>query len=409
MYIERHLSKQFLDASEHYPVIMVCGQRQVGKSTMLFHLKTQNRNYVSLDDMNARNLAKNDPQLFFETYGTPLLLDEFQRVPDILLEIKNIVDRNTLNNEPCNGMFWLTGSQKFEMMQDISESLAGRVAIFEMSSFSSAELDKKEFSLFDPSIDTLKKKVPSSNNLNNIFEKIFYGGMPKYVTEKLDRNRFFSDYVSTYIERDIKELSEIGKTDEFYQFLVYMAANTAQELKYDAISKEIGISAPTAKHWVTILEQSGIIFILRPFFKKITQRMVKTPKVYFMDTGLASYLTRWPDPETLENGNAAGAFFETFVVSELVKNYYNAGMNPEIFYYRDIDKKEIDVVIQKGRDLYPIEIKKGKNPKNPGKNFSVLKKLETEYNIKPGLIVCLSDQLIPYSKDIWYCPVSLLG
>lgn len=409
MYIKRHLSVSILNASKQFPVIMVCGQRQVGKSTMLYHIKAQNMNYVSLDDMNARNLAKTDPSLFFETYGMPLLIDEFQRVPEILLEIKRIVDFNLLNNKPCNGMFWLTGSQKFEMMKGISESLAGRVAIFNMSSFSSAEKDKKAFSIFNPDIECLKKKVTDSYNIHRVFEKIFYGGMPKYIVEGIDRDRFFSDYISTYVERDIKELSEIGKTDEFYQFLIYMAANTAQELKYDSISKEVGVSAPTVKHWVTILEQSGIIYIMRPFFKKVTQRMVKTPKVYFMDTGLASYLTRWPDPSTLENGNAAGAFFETYVISEIVKNYYNAGINPEIFYYRDIDKKEIDVVIQKGRNLYPIEIKKGKNPSNPGKNFSILKVFEPDYNVCPGLIICLAENLFPFSKNIWYCPVSLIN
>ncbi len=408
MYIERHLEQQILEASRYYPVVMVCGQRQVGKSTMLHHIKGPERRYVTLDDGNARRLASNDPALFFETYGYPLLIDEFQRVPSILLEMKKIVDQKALGGEDCNGMFWLTGSQKFQMMQGVSESLAGRVAIFDMASLSAAEIEGRPAALFRPDLDSLRERLKYSRHkdVHQIYEDIFRGGMPKLRSTDLDRDRFYMDYINTYIERDIKDLAQVGKLNEFYDFLVFMAARTGQELKYDEIAGAIGVSAPTAKSWVTILERSGVIFILRPYSSNITKRLVKTPKVYFMDTGLAAYLCRWPSAETLERGAMDGAFLETYVVTEIVKSYFNAGKPVDLFYYRDIDKKEIDLLIAEGEKLYPIEIKKGKEPAKPDKNFGVLRQFKKA--VEPGIILCMSDELIPYNRESWYCPVSVL-
>ncbi len=408
MYIQRHLEEQVLEASKFYPVVMVCGQRQVGKSTMLNHIREENRRYVTLDDGNARRLASTDPALFFETYGYPLLIDEFQRVPSILLEMKKIVDEKALAGEDNSGMFWLTGSQKFKMMQDVSESLAGRIAIFDMSSLSAAELDERPAAMFDPELSAIRDRMKTSKpkNVHQIYEEIFRGGMPKLRATELDRDRFYMDYINTYIERDIKDLAQVGKLNEFYDFLVFMAARTAQELKYEEISNAIGVSAPTVKAWVSILERSGIIFILRPYHSKITKRLIKTPKVYFMDTGLAAYLCRWPSAQTLEYGAMDGAFFETYVVTEIVKSYYNAGKPADLFYYRDIDKKEIDLLIVKGDKLYPIEIKKGKEPSNPDKNFGVLQQFGME--VQPGIVLCMSEDLIPYNREAWYCPVAVL-
>lgn len=408
MYIKRHLEEQILSASQYYPVVMVCGQRQVGKSTMLNQIRTPERRYVTLDDGNARRLASTDPALFFETYGYPLLIDEFQRVPSILLEIKKIVDQKALAGEDNAGMFWLTGSQKFKMMQNVSESLAGRIAIFDMSGLSASEIEERPAALFRPELQALRERLESSKkkNVHQIYEDIFRGGMPKLRTTTLDRDRFYMDYVNTYIERDIKDLAQVGKLNEFYDFLVFMAARTGQELKYDEIANAIGISQPTAKAWVTILERSGIIFILRPYFSNITKRLIKTPKMYFMDTGLAAYLCRWPNAETLENGAMDGAFLETYVVTEIVKSYYNAGKAADLFYYRDIDKKEIDLLIVEGDKMYPIEIKKSKEPAKPDKNFSVLSRLAAD--IQPGIILCMSDELIPYNREAWYCPISVI-
>ena len=408
MYIERHIENQIKDASKYYPVVMVCGQRQVGKSTMLDHIKEENRRYVTMDDGNARRLASTDPALFFETYGYPLLIDEFQREPNILLEMKKIIDQKNLEGEDTNGMFWLTGSKKFKMMKDVSESLAGRVAVFDMSGLSMREIDNSAPWIFDPSLDSIKQRCMDykKKNVHQIYEHIFRGSMPKLNVTDLDRDRFYMDYINTYIERDIKELSLVGKLNKFYDFLVYMAARTGQELKYNDISATIGISAPTAKEWVTILERSGVIYILKPYYSNITKRLIKTPKMYFMDTGLAAYLCRWPSAETLEMGAMDGAFFETFVVSEIVKSFYNAGKPVDLYYYRDIDGKEIDLLMVKGDKMYPIEIKKGKEPTEPDKNFSVLKKFNME--VKPGIILCMADDLIPYNRESWYVPVAAL-
>lgn len=408
MYIKRHIENEILKASKNYPVVMVCGARQVGKSTMLNHIKEDDRKYVTLDDINARRLAETDVSLFFETYGTKLLIDEFQRVPSILLEIKRIVDEKALSGEDNSGMFWLTGSEKFQMMKNVSESLAGRTAVFDMSSFSASEIEGRPQFCFSPEIDDLKKvsKYMVKKDIHEVYKNIFRGGMPKFITSNIERDRFYSDYVNTYIERDIKDLSQVGKLNEFYDFLVLVAARTAQELKYDELSKAIGVSSPTIKSWISILERSGIITVVRPYASTLTNRLVKTPKLYFIDTGLCAYLCRWPNEETLENGAMDGAFLETYVVSEIIKSYYNSGVRPNLYYYRDIDKKEIDLIIEKGDKLYPIEIKKAKNPQHADKNFDVLNVFKK--SIQRGLIICLSDALVPYNRDVWLCPVSLI-
>ena len=406
MYIPRHMEKQILEASKVYPVVMVCGQRQVGKSTMLNHIKEPGRRYVTLDDGNARRLAETDPALFFETYGYPLLIDEFQRVPSILLEMKKIIDQKALDGEENSGMYWLAGSQKFRMMQGISESLAGRAAVFDLAGLSAAEIEGRPALTFHPNLTSLRERLKygQNKNIHQIYEDIFRGGMPKLRTAAIDRDRYYMDYVNTYMERDINDLAQVGKLSAFYDFLVFMAARTAQELKYDEIANAIGISAPTAKAWVSILERSGVIFILRPYFSNVSKRLVKTPKMYFMDTGLAAYLCRWPSAETLENGAMDGAFFETYIVSEIIKSFYNAGKPADLFYYRDIDKKEVDLLMVEGDKLYPIEIKKGKEPPQPDKNFSALEKLKMD--VQPGIVLCMSDDMIPYNRKTWYYPAA---
>ena len=406
-YIKRNMEKTVLKASTQYPVVMVCGQRQTGKSTMLRHISESDRVYVSFDKVETRRLAENDPALFFETYGHKLLIDEFQRVPSILLAIKDIVDNAVYNGEDANGMFWLTGSQKFVMMKNISESLAGRVAIFTMLPLSQKEISGKDSEPFFPDIDKLREKENKNKALKDVFEDIFRGGMPKLLSDPtLDRDLYYSSYMNTYIERDVSALEQVGKLDEFRTLTTYLAANTAGELKYDSISREIGVSSPTIKEWITILERSGIIYILRPYYNNINKRLVKTPKCYFLDTGLATYLTSWPTPETLMNGNASGAFFETYVVSEILKSYYNNGKEPNLYYYRDIDKKEIDLLMIGANKIYPMEIKKAKSPSNPDKNFSVLNKLGME--IMPGLILCTADELFPINRNVYLCPITLI-
>ena len=279
------MESSILKASTQYPVVMVCGQRQTGKSTMLRQIAEPDRVCISFDKLETRKLAENDPALFFETYGHKLLIDEFQRVPSILIAIKDIVDNAAYKGEDPAGMFWLTGSQKFVMMKNISETLAGRVAIFTMLPLSQREIDGMDSSPFDPEIDALRAKSYEKKTLDDVFRRIFQGGMPKLISDgTLDRDLYFSSYMDTYIERDVSALEQVGKLDEFRSLVTYLAANTAQELKYDSISREIGVSAPTVKQWVTILERSGIIYILRPYYTNISKRLVKTPKCYFLDT-----------------------------------------------------------------------------------------------------------------------------
>lgn len=374
---------------------------------MLRHIAEPDRVYVSFDKIETRRLAENDPELFFETYGRKLLIDEFQRVPSILLAIKDIVDNVTYTGENPNGMFWLTGSQRFEMMKNVSETLAGRVALFTLLPLSQREIDSQDSEPFNPSIEVVKTKKHKTRTLNEVFKRIFQGGLPKIVSDStLDRDLYYSSYISTYIERDISALENVGKLDEFRSLVTFLAANTAQELKYDTISKQIGVSAPTVREWVTILERSGIIFILKPYYNNINKRLVKTPKCYFLDTGLAAYLTSWPTYETLMNGNASGAFFETFVVGEILKSYYNCGKTPDLYYYRDIDKKEIDLLMIGADKIFPMEIKKAKNPSEPDKNIKVLDKLGFE--VMPALILCMSDELFPLNRQTWLCPISLI-
>lgn len=338
-YIDRQMEKIIIKLSKQYPVIMVCGQRQTGKSTMLRHIAEEDRRYVTFDDAKVRNLASNDPELFFETYGTKLIIDEFQRVPEILLEIKKIVDEKTYNDK-SNGMFWLSSSQKFVMMKNISETLAGRVAVLNLLPLSFNEIQGINSDVFHPYIETLKTKKTFKMTQDEIFEKIFKGGLPKIISDvDIDRDIYYSSYMNTYIERDVSSLDQVGKLEEFRNFVTCMAANTAQELRYDTISNIIGVSAPTIKEWISILERSGIIYILRPYNESVSKRLVKIPKCYFLDTGLASYLTSWPTYQTLENGASAGAFFETYVVSEILKSYYNNGKEPNLYYYRDVDQK----------------------------------------------------------------------
>lgn len=415
MYLKRFLEDEIIKASKNYPVVLVTGQRQIGKSTMLYNIKEENRKYVTFDDIDARNLARKDPKLFLENYGYPLIIDEFQRVPDILLEIKRVIDMKKMQGENVNGMYWITGSQKFKIMNDISESLAGRIAVFDMTVLSQKELGKQDRKLFEPDIEIIKNSTFATKenleyfkdcDIHEIYKRIFYGGMPMILIDKMDKEDYFRNYVNTYLERDIKDLTQVGNLDSFYQFLVYMASITGQELKYANISKEIGVSQPTIKNWVSILERLGIIYILRPYYNKVTDRLVKTPKVYFMDTGLCSYLTKWPTFETLENSNVAGAYLETYVVTEILKTYFNNGKEPNLYYYRDIDKKEIDLLIVEKDKIYPIEIKKSKNPENATKNFNVLDKFGLE--IKTGLIMCLCDELNVYDRKAYCYPIKWL-
>ena len=413
MYIKRSIEQTITKLSEEFPVIVITGARQVGKSTMLRMIKDEGMNYVSLDDMDVRNLALSDPKYFLEQYSCPLLIDEIQYAPDLLPYIKMIVDEERLkclkSNEPTRALFWLTGSQQFNVMKNISESLAGRVGVLSLYSLSLSEITHNASSVFSPNVDELKKReVATMLDTKRIFERIYSGGMPSVVTEKVDRNDYFSSYVTTYIERDVRQLLNVGRTIEFYNFLQYIAVRTAQEVNYNSIAGDIGIDSKTAKNWISILEASGIIYLLQPYYSNLSNRIIKSPKLYFMDTGLCSYLAKYPNAETLEVGALGGAIFETFVVSEIIKNLTSHGIDPRmrLYYYRDKEQKEIDLVYVEGDTLYPVEIKKGVSPGNPDKNFDVLQKYSKD--VATGIVLCMSKSLQPINKNCWLVPVEYI-
>ena len=413
MYIKRVIENTIKKMVNEFPVIVISGARQVGKSTMLKMIKEDNMNYVTLDDLDARNLALSDPKYFLEQYSYPLLIDEIQYAPNLLPYIKMIVDDETFkalkNNTEAKSLFWLTGSQQFKVMKDVSESLAGRVGVLNLYSLSNSEIKGYERLLFTPKLDELKKNENIVHcDSKEIFERIFNGGMPSIATGAIERSNYFSSYINTYIERDVKQLLNVGKTIEFYNFMQYIAVRTAQELNYSTIAKEIGVDSKTIKNWISILESSGIIYLLQPFSNNLSNRIIKAPKLYFMDTGLCSYLAKYPNPETLEIGALSGAIFETFVVSEIIKNITSHGLDPKmnLYYYRDKDQKEVDLLYIEGDTIYPIEIKKGISPNNPDKNFAVLNKYSND--IATGIVICMTQKLQPINRNCWLCPVSLL-
>lgn len=396
MYISRTLQQQVEKVSSFFPVVLVTGPRQVGKTTMLKSCMEKNRTFVSLDELEIRAIAKSDPALFFQKYKAPLLIDEIQYAPELFPYIKSIVDES---NE--TGMFWLTGSQQFLLMQNVTESLAGRVGILEMQGFSIAEKANRTHLPFVPTMN-----VSSSKNINDepeVFREIWLGSYPRLWTNENSTDFweiFYSSYVQTYIERDVRALLNIGDELSFMKFMKTVAARIGNLLDYNDVAKDVGISQPTAKAWMSILVSCGIVFLLYPYSSNLTNRIVKTPKIYFNDTGLACYLTGWKTSEVLENGAMSGAFFENYVVSEIRKSYIHNGKSPSLYFYRDKDKKEIDLILEENNVLHPIEIKKKSNPnKDDISNFKVLEKLNVI--IGTGMVICLTKNNLPIRDNVF--------
>ena len=419
MYINRTIEKKLNDVKNQYAVIAIYGARQVGKSTLVDNLFGNQMKKVTLDDLEKRTLANVNPKLFLENYQWPLIIDEIQKGTPLLNVIKEIVDEQKLkctkNNEKLPLMFVLTGSNQFELQEAISESLAGRAAIFNISSLSNNEIEKIDGCVFDPHIEVLKKKYERIDpqklykTRKEIFEIIFKGGMPDYIVNNIDRTTFFKSYVSTYIEKDIKKVIANDKETDFLRFLELIALRTGQQINYDSLSRDVGIDARTAKHWISILITSGIVITLQPYAKNLSDRVTKMEKLYFVDTGLCSYLCKWPNAEMLEKGVMSGAFYETYVVSEIVKSYMNAGLDyrHNLYFYRDKDKKECDLIVEYADHICPIEIKKGINPVSSNFNFNFLSKYGKE--IKKGLLIDSRLDLFPINENNCYCPVYMIG
>lgn len=417
MYVKRTAENMILELSRSFPCIVVYGPRQVGKSTTIDFLFGSDCRKVTMDDLEDRALAVMQPRLFLETYGWPLIIDEIQKAPALLSEIKKQIDDQRLTwlktGKPRRLMYILTGSSRFELQQGISESLAGRCGVIDLPSFSLAEKSGVEPILFRPDLPTLldrerTMKFPIRTR-REIIEMIFQGGMPDICTGVSERDAYLKSYVDTYIEKDVKKLVAAGNELQFRTFISILALRTAQELRYEEIAGNAGIDVRTCKRWLSILETSGIIFLLQPYLANLSKRIIKSPKLYFMDTGLCAHLCKWPTSEMIENGAMSGAFFETFVVSEIVKNFFAFNHDPKetLFFYRDVDQKEIDLIYVENDRITPIEIKKGIAPKKPAKNFNVLEK--TGRPIQTGLIIENTDKIRPVQENVFAYPVSYIG
>lgn len=405
-YISRNLETVVSQVAKEYPVVLVTGPRQVGKTTMLQKLmEGTDRGYVTLDDLNERSIAKTDPELFLQLHKPPILIDEVQYAPELFTYIKMHVDKN---HEP--GTFWLTGSQIFKLMQGVQESLAGRVAVLSMTSLSQAEMSGGEIEPFTVDLESLsrREKGRTAVDTRDIFERIYKGSMPAIVSGANTNSQiFYSSYLSTYIERDVKELSDAIDSMKFYRFITAVAARCGQMLNVADIARDADINQKQTKDWLLILETLGIIFYLHPYSNNLLKRLVKTPKLYFYDAGLVCYLTKWSNAETLESGAMNGAILENYVVAEIMKTYLNSGKEPYMYYYRDKDAKEIDIVLEHDGVLNPIEIKKTSNPGTELiKVFGLLDKSSTLRS--KGAVICMKPRLSAIDRDNYIVPIWMI-
>lgn len=440
MYKRRTLESFLVKATEQFPVILVVGPRQVGKTTILQHLSKKGRNYVTLDDPTLATLAREEPALFLQRFTPPVLIDEIQYAPQLLPHIKMLVDRH---RKP--GLFWLTGSQQFQLMQNVSESLAGRVGIINLLGLSLKELQEQPTVAFPflPTQQQLQKRlgVSTTHVLQDVYRIIWRGSFPAMWESGLedgssgfgdgmcgdsledgsgygdgrrvikgnavDRDLFYSSYVQTYLQRDVRSLANVGNEGSFLKFLRAAAARTGQLLNMSDLARDATISVPTAKRWLGVLEASGIIYLLEPYHTNTTKRLVKAPKLYFLDTGLCSYLTEWSSAKTLEAGAMSGPILETFIFTEILKSYWHNGKRAPLYYYRDKDKKEIDLLIVQDKTFYPLEIKKTASPdKSDTRHFKLLAKLGNP--VGEGGVICLTETLLPIDKNTSAIPIGLL-
>jgi predicted AAA+ superfamily ATPase len=401
-YIKRDIEGLVLSLSEEYSCILVSGPRQVGKSTMLKHIMKSDRNVVTLDDLNERALAKTDPEMFLAIHPAPVLIDEVQYAPELFPYIKMRID----NGAPA-GSYWLTGSQAFKLMKLAQESLAGRVALLHLSSISQNEFyGSGENRPFSVSVEEIAKRsrerIPT--DVNGMFERVFKGTMPGHISGKFtNRDVFYSSYLQTYLERDVSEMIDGVDKVRFLDFIRAAACRVGQQLNVHAIASDVGIADDTASRWLEVLEKSDIIFYLRPYSNNLLKRTVKIPKIYFFDTGLVAYLTRYSSPEILANGSINGAILENYIVSEIRKTYLNAGMECYLHYYRDKDTKEIDLIIESDGVLHPLEIKKAATATlSMVSSFSVLTKSSVPTGI--GGVLCLKESFTALNKDVLVIP-----
>lgn len=405
-YIKRDVEDKILTLSKEYSCILVTGPRQVGKTTVLRQLMDDDREYVTLDDIDERSLAKRDPAMFLQIHSTPIMIDEVQYAPELFSYIKMEIDKGA---EP--GTYWLTGSQAFKLMELAQESLAGRVAILHMSGLSQHEIYGSGYCTpFTLELSALKEREKTNTpaDIAGIYERIWKGSMPGLASGKFsDRDVFYSSYLQTYIDRDVKEQVQLADSLLFQDFVRASACRAGQMLNVHDIAQDVGVSDDTAKRWLQVLEKSDVIFFLRPYSNNLLKRTVKTPKMYFFDTGLVAYLTRYSSPEILANGAINGAILENFVVSELLKSYYNNAKECLLWYYRDSNSNEIDMVIESNGMLHPLEIKRSVNPGSELISaFNLLDKASVPRG--NGAILCMRPKLSAINSENYIVPIWMI-
>jgi len=402
MYIKRAVEDAIKSISSESKVLLVTGPRQVGKTTTLKKLSGNERKYATLDDLDIRERAQRDPKLFMQEFSPPVLIDEVQYAPQLFPVIKTIVD-----SSDAMGSIWLTGSQHFHMMRNISESLAGRVGIVPMLGLSNAEIDERPSWVFAPDTDALEEQEQHKKTftVTEAFSRIYKGSLPAvYAIPVGNIENFYASYVDTYIKRDVNDLAQVADQAAFFRFMRVAAAHTGQTLNVSAMADSAQIAPNTAKHWLSVLTATGLIVLIEPFFINVLSRMRKAPKMHFLDLGLCAFLMGWPNATTIERSSSNGAFFESWVVGELYKGYLNAGMTPRFFYYRDQRKQEVDLLIQEGTTLYPIEIKKAASIRKSDANaISMLRKklikteaeagIDISYMLGTGCVIGMNDQV----------------
>ncbi len=411
MFVKREMAEPFLSANEFFPVLLVTGARQVGKTTLLRKIAEKGRGYVSLDPLDVRQRAKEDPRLFLADNPPPVIIDEIQYVPELLPYIKEKVDEvRTVDSAKACGMYWLTGSQKFELMQDVSESLAGRIAIFDLHGLSNREKRGVKSEPFLP--EKFMRAKGKAKTPAEVFRAIWLGSYPElscHSSAEKYWTLFYQSYVQTYLERDVRKLAQVADLGVYFVFMKAVAARSGQMLNYADLARDVGVSQPTIKKYVSVLETSNIIRLLYPYRNNQSALMVSTPKLYMLDTGLMAFLTDWKNPEVLASGAMAGHFFETWCVAEVIKSYVNAGEKPPLFYYRDreANPNEIDIVIERDKTLYPIEIKRSATPnKNDVKKFSRLSTFKL--SVGTGALISLYPNISHLTEDTVTIPAWLL-
>lgn len=382
MYLKREIEPILLKGAKAFSAIALTGARQTGKSTLLKHFFGKSYTYISFDNPSVRQKALSDPELFLDNVGDKVILDEIQYVPQLMSHLKIRID----NDRQKRGKYLLTGSQQFHLMRHLSDSLAGRIVLFNLYPFSVQEVSGQK------NISTQK-----------LFEKFcLRGAFPELLTHsKIDTETWYSSYLQTYLERDVRSIFDIGNLRMFSQFVHLLAACCSQLLNLSDLSKETGVSVNTIKNWLSVLEASQIIFILSPYFRNFGKRMVKSPKIYFSDTGLVCHLTGIKNKEMLFHGPMTGALFENFIVQETIKKFYHSGKRPTIYFIRTSNGVEVDLLIEKNMKLYPFEIKLTKSPTiGMTKNMEQFIKLFSKLNLGPGKIICLSEETFYLTRSV---------